>query len=324
MKNIIPRKLLFFLLSCLLIGTKAHAQGCAMRPIVTECDMPDYVQTRLESRLTGILDSYGISSTNNNSRIVIVSKIYTTSNNIMRTNPPRVSKHMELVMTIGDVIDNIQFSTCKIILAGIGENDVKAYISAFNSVNADNPAIKEMVLTAKQQINTYYSDNIDNIVKKAKMLLIKSEGEEALYMLSTVPDINEVVMQKRDDISCEILRQITAETSHTAYINAKAQWTAEKDVESAKKALEYLKEVNISSPYYKDALALWKEIANKLESDEKETAALAMREYEDSKRQYEDRVAFRRSILDACVSIGTSFGNHQPQTVSKTINKWGF
>lgn len=324
MKNIVFRKFLFFLLFCMLTGIEMHAQNYVIQPVMMECDMSDYAQTKLEARLTGILDFYGISSTNNNSRIVIVSKIYITSNNIMRTNPPRVSKHMELVMTIGDIIDNYQFSTCRINLAGIGENDAKAYISAFNSVNADNPTIQEMIATAKQKINTYYSDNIDNIVKKAKMLSLNSGGEEALYMLTTIPNVNETVMKKRDNTSCEILKHITAEASYTAFVNAKAQWTAEKGVESAKKALGYLKEVNASSPNYKEALALWKEIANKLESDEKEAAALVMREYEDSKKQYEDRMAFRQSILDACVSIGTSFGNHQPQTVSKTINKWGF
>lgn len=315
---------LLLMIKSLLASNTAYAANYVIQPVIAACDMPEYAQVKLSACLARILESYGIASTNNNSRIVIAAKIFVIENNITRTNPPKVSKHIEIAMTIGDIIENTQFSSGRISIAGIGETDTKAYINAFNSVIGGNLAIKEMMTNAMLGIDEYYSDNIDRIVEKAKRVSESNDAKEAIYLLTTVPDVNDMVAQKRDDAACEILKQMTARSSYTAYINAKEQWTTDKSVESARKALGYLKEVNVTSPNYMDALTLWKDIANKLESVEKEASMLAKRDYEDAKKQYEDRMAFRRSILDACVSIGTSFGNHQPQSVTKTINKWGF
>ena len=76
-----------------------------------------------------------------------------------------------------------------------------------------------------------------------------------------------------------------------------------------------LKQVDPASNIYPEALALWTEISDKLDSDEQEARQKALREYE-------DKVQFKKSIVDAVKSVGVAYGEHRPQSITKIFRRW--
>lgn len=306
---------LFFISIMLIVsGTLAYSQVNVYTIVFNE-NIPSEAASNLSNKIDHILSTYGYGSVSTVQRAVLSVVIDVVENNVTPTNPPMVSKKIELTLKLGDVIDNTVFGSTSVNLSGIGNNDNKAFISSFSSLKPENKIIKKFFADVNNAIVSYYGENESVILDKARSIALTGNFDEAIAYLVTVPPVNSECYSACQSQAIAYYTEKVNKSSQMAFNNARAAWTGEKDSIGARKALSFLKQVDPASKVYPGALSLWDEISDKLDQDELEAK-------EHAKQVYKDNVQFRNSILEAVKSIGVAFGEHQPQSVTKLIRRW--
>ena len=284
-------------------------------PIIIDDNLPSEVSKSLKNKADQILSSYGYGSVSSPDRTVMSVVVDVVENNVVHTNPPRVSKKIEVTMKIGDVVENMVFGSAVVSLSGVGLNDTKAYIAALGNLKAENKEIKRLFSTVEASLAEYYEKNSSVILDKAKGKVISGNYDEAIAYLISIPPVNEKCYEACQELAITYYIEKVNHSSYEAYSAALAAWTSNKTQSGAQEALQYLKMVSPASESYPTALQLWDDISEKLKQDEVE-------EKEHAKQLYNDRVAVRNSVLDAVRAIGVAFGEHQPESVTKLVRRW--
>jgi hypothetical protein len=307
-------KIIFVTMVLIASGISAHAQ-VNVYPVVFDESIPAEAASNLSNKIDRILSTYGYGSVSNVERMVLSVVVDIIGNNVVPTNPPRITKKVELTFKLGDVVDNKVFGSTSVLLSGIGVNDNKAFISTFSSLKPENKIIKKFFDDVNSELNSYYSESKQVLLNKARSIALTGKFDEAIAYLVTIPPVNTECYSACQSQAIAYYTEKVNQSSQVAFKNAMAAWTSEKDSIGANKALSFLKQVNPASDVYPEALSLWDEISDKLDQDELEAK-------EHAKQVYEDKVQFRNSILDVVKSIGVAFGENQPQSVTKLIRRW--
>ena len=308
--------------------------GISIRAIVADDDIPATATKNIETKLQRALAANGIGDMDCTQRFIITAKVDVTSNDVVPSNPPRVSKKMDITLIVGDVIENKIYETCTITAAGIGTNDDKAFVSAFSRINPNNEELQSMLERAKAEIIGYYTANCSGIIANARSLAGQQKYDEAIARLMSVPDVCTECYKKCQNEAVEIYRK-KLDNEFSALLNeAKNEWMHSKDAAAAAKVAEIISGIDPSWSGYSAVTALRNEISAKLSADEKREWEFKMKQYDDDqafkKQQYEDERDFKMQqhndeiankilVIDACREIGVAWGENQSQTVTRNI-----
>lgn len=288
--------------------------GISLKAVVADDDIPAAAVKNIEIKLQRALAANGIGDNDYTQRFVLAAKVDVLQNDVMPSNPPRVSKKLDLTLMVGDVVENKIYGTCTISLAGIGTNDTKAFVSAFSRVNPENEALQTMLAAAKEEIVAYYEDNCDYIISNANSLAGQRKYDEAIAGLMSVPEVCKDCYERCQAAAAEIFKQ-RLDADCTALLNeAKNEWMHSKDAESAAKVAGIISRIDPLWPDYPEVVKLRDEISAKLSADEK-------REWDMMVKKYEDEQQFKQNIVDVCREIGVAWGRNQPQTVTRNITR---
>ena len=284
------------------VAAQENTSGISLKAVVVDDDIPAAAVKNIETKLQRALASNGIGDMDYTQRFVLAAKVDVVQNDVMPSNPPRVSKKLDLTLMVGDVIENKIYETCTMTLAGIGTNDTKAFISAFSRVNPNNEELQAMLAAAKKEIMAYYENNCDYIISNANSLAGQQKYDEAIARLMSVPEVCKDCYEKCQTAAVNIFGQ-RLDADCSALLNeAKNEWMHSKDAEAAAKVA-----------------------SAKLSADEKREWDMMVKKYEDEqafkKQQYEDEQQFNQSIVDACREIGVAWGKNQPQTGTRNITR---
>ena len=267
-------------------------------------DIPAEALQNLEGKLQSLVTAQG-NADRQTDRFLITARVDVTNKDITQTAPPKVSMKMDITFIIGDVVEDKVYGTHTISTAGIGPNETKAYIQAFQRIKSNNPALQKFVGDTKQKILDYYNDNCQFIVSDAERKVQMGQYDEAIAQLVTVPTVCadcyttcqakslEVYEQRRqaeaaklDKEGRELIRQ------------ARSAWSVKHDYECAQKALDLLAKVDPDAACVAEADKFVTEINDHLRKVEARQAAAAAarakQQWEFKMRQYEDNVADRR------------------------------
>ena len=294
------------------VAAQEHATGISLKAVVVDDDIPAAAVKNIETKLQRALASNGIGDMDNTQRFVLAAKVDVVQNDVMPSNPPRVSKKLDLTLMVGDVVENKIYETCTMSLAGIGTNDAKAFVSAFSRVNPNNEDLQTMLAAAKEEIMAYYENNCDYIISNANSLAGQQKYDEAIARLMSVPEVCMECYEKCRAAAVEIFGQ-KLDADCTGLLNeAKNEWMHSKDAEAAAKVAGIISRIDPLWPDYPEVVKFRNEISAKLSADEK-------REWDIMVKKYEDERQFKQSIVDACREIGVAWGKNQPQTVTRNI-----
>jgi len=243
---------------------------------------------------------------------VLTAKVDITQKDISPTTPARISEKMDITLMVGDVIENKLYSSVTLSVAGIGINENKTFINAFRNIKGDNPKIQEMLNDAKTKIWDYYTNHCSEIIQKSNSLSSTQSYDEAIFLLSSVPNIcDDCFMQCQQQAGVVYQQKIDSEAT-TLLEKAKTAWAVNQNEQGAKEVANIICQINPKSSIYNQVLSLRNTVNKKLQADEK-------REWDLKMKQYEDNQAFKRSLVDAATAIGVSWARNQPKTVYKTV-----
>lgn len=299
-------------ISSIILAAICYAQNISISAQVVDEKIPEEAARQLETKLQNVLISNGFVNNGYIERYVLTAKVDIIQKDITPTTPARISEQMDVTLMVGDVIENKLFSSVTLSAAGIGTNENKAFINAFRNIKGDNPKIQEMLNDAKNKIQEYYTKHCSEIIQKSKRLTSTQAFDEALFLLSAVPNICEDCFVQCQQQAVVAYQQKIDSEATILLEKAKAIWSANKNEQGANSVAEIIGQINPMFSSYDQVVSLRKSVESKLLAD-------AKREWNFKMKQYEDNQAFKRSLVDAAKAIGIAWGQNQPRTVYKTV-----
>ena len=266
---------------------------------------PQGAKAMIENKLTQLLTRNGIAGLDYMGQFILTVTTTPIDKDVIPGPPMKIREKMEMNLYIVDAYAKTIFSSTSMTVNGLGETENKCYLNAISHMPLQSPAIAKFVDEGKTKIIEYYDHEGEALIKKAHFLAAQKNYEEAMYLVSLIPQ-----QSKHYDAALAAGQEIyQAYIDNQCYINlgkARQAWAAEQNAVGAAAAGEYLANIMPDAKCYGDAMALYKEIKGKVLDD-----------WKFEMKQYQDGIDLQKLQIDAARQIGVAYGNHQP---NKEVN----
>lgn len=333
------KKLLLFIVCLLMWGLPSLAQGRLddIGRITIHAYVPEYEELPyeagklLQSKLSQIITDNGIADNENCVRFVLTAKVNVISKDVVPGPPNRISQKLDITLILGDIEADKVYSQFTLSAVGVGTNYEKSFISAFKTINPNNKEIRSFVQEGKEKVLSYYQTNCEDILVEAQKLAAQNHYEDALMMISSIPDVC---------ADCYEQSVIAAERIYNEMINvrgaeylrqAQAIWANNPSKQGADEATKLISQINFAASCQSEVPTLLSSISQKMnEIDRREwehqmqryrdSVEQEKRNWEQSVREYEDRVQTQRMYIKACRDVAVTYAQNQPKVITRVIN----
>lgn len=268
--------------------------------------LPASAGRNLENKLQQILQNNGLGTGINNARFILVPSIHVESKDITPTAPAMFAYNLLVTLFIGDGIEGKSFASYSTTVKGVGENETKAYLAAIGNIRTNDKAYQDFIDKAKNRIIDYYNSHCDIIIREAKMLATLRQYDEAIWQLTSVPEVCTTCRDKALNAVAPIFQQKVDYECKLKLSEATAIWNAGQNSAAADEAGRILITIDPNASCFKDAKALSDRIAKKI--------------YETDKREweyiYDKNIGLQRDMIKAYRDVGVAYGNGQPKNVT--------
>ena len=292
-----------------------YSQNIGICAQVVDEKIPEEAARQLETKLQNALTSNDFVNNGYVERYVLTAKVDITQKDITPTTPARISEKMDITLMVGDVLDNRVLSSVTLQSSGIGINENKAFISAFRNIKGDNPNIRQMLNDARAKILDYYTNHCSDIIQRSKTLISTQAYDEAIFLLSSVPNVCDDCFQQCQQQAGAAYQQKIDSEAIVLLEKAKNVWATNQNEQGANEVADIICKINPKFTNYNQVVSLRNTVEAKLQAD-------AKREWSFKMKQYEDNQAFKRSLVDAAKAIGVAWGQNQPRTVYKKVIRY--
>ena len=268
----------------------------------------DEAKNVLTNKLTQIAAANGISAFEEFGRFFITAIPSIMTKDIVPGPPQQIAQNLDITFYVADYFDQKIFAATTISCKGVGTNDNKAYIDAIKNISVNSPKLKEFVSKGKQKIIEYYEAQCNNIIAKAKSLSGQRGFEEAIYLLTSIPEAVPDCYTKALEETQTIFQQYVDHLCEVNLAHAKSAWAAEQNSAGAHKAGAYLNYIYPDARCYGEAQNLYREIKGKVLDDWKFVMKV-----------YQDGVSLESQRINAWHEVGVAFGKNQ-KPITYNIN----
>ena len=277
--------------------------------------MPDAARSILANKLNQIVTQNGMGGAANNERFIITANVNVISKDLTATAPPMTALVLEVTLYIGDGFVGTKFSSTSISVKGVGESETKAYISALKGISPTNSNIQSFVGNGKSKIIEYYNSKCDFIIKEAQTLVSQNNFEEAIFKLTSVPEVCKDCYDKCMDAVGPIYQKQIDRECKSKLMEANTAWNAAQDSYGADTAGGILAQIDPNASCYKEALALSNKIAQRIKE-------IDQRDWKLQLKEQQDNVDIQKATIKAIRDIGVAYGNGQPKSVTYNVRGW--
>lgn len=193
-----------------------------------------------------------ISLSNKNNFLVIQPSLNILTKDITPTAPPMVAMNIDLMLSLINANDGSVFHSTSLPLKGVGTNDNKAYLNAFNTIRYRQKAIDDFIQIASKKVGQFYNQNCDRIISEAQTFKNLEQYDAALFKLKSIPSIAEGCYARAAS-EMEDTYKLSLNQDCQKYLNIAQTATALRRYEAAAQAII---QINPEAPCYKDAQAL--------------------------------------------------------------------
>ena len=296
-------------------------------------NLPEEARSLLETKMQKLILSQEMAENNVSDRFVMTAKVAVLQKDVTPTTPAKISQKLEVTFFVVDAIDKIIFSSGSITVAGIGDNETKSFLQAFQRINSNTPQLQAFVNDAKQRITDYYTQKCETILKEAAVLENNQEYDAAIAKLVAVPKSCAACYAKTSDAAIAVYNKKINTEGKLLIQQAKNAWIMSHDSAGAANAFGFLTQINPQAGCTAEAETLWIEIAETLNKQREEKKQFEKQQFEEEqqfqkqqyldelafkKQQYKDEVRLREMTIKATERIGVAYGEHQPRV--KTTN----
>lgn len=261
--------------------------------------------SKLETKIFQIVSSTGLSASGYDNNFVIYPKFAIYETNVVEGGMENITiSTCELSLFIKQVDNNLIFSTISKQLKGSGKTKSTAITNAISKISTTDKEFKTFIETGKNKIITYYESKCIDIISKSEGLVNVQDFEQALGLLMTVPE--EVsCYNKIQDKSIEAYKAFQNHKCKIQLQEAKTQLASNNYTGS----LTILGQIDPSTICFKEADALMKNVAAKVDAEEKKQWDIKM-------KIYRDNVAMEKERIRAVKDIAVAYYRSRPTKVS--------
>jgi hypothetical protein len=180
-------------------------------------------------------------------RFLISGQINELSKNIIVGPPDQIILELEVNLIIGDGIDGTIFATEAINIKAIGDNETKAYIDALKKIKTADKNILAFVEKGKSKIIEYYNSKCDFILKQASSLSDQKSYDNALYVLSEVPEVCKTCYDGAMELAVKVYKAKVENECQLNITKAKAFIAQDNWDEAAKSVSNYTPDMSCYS-----------------------------------------------------------------------------
>ena len=279
--------------------------------------IPESSESLLKDKVQTILTQYGLSGNGDNSRFVVVPRISVLGKEVTATAPAMTVLSLQLSLFIGDGLDGTKFAVTIIESKGIGQNETKAYTDAIKKIRTQDIKYEKFISQGKERIIEYYNSQCDFIIKKGMTLANQDRFDEAIYHLSSVPEITKECYDKAMDAIVPIYKSAAEKQCKIQLEKARAIWASGQNATAADQVAALMDAIDPNTSCYDEVKKLIEQIQLRIKQ-------LDNREWQFRLKQQQDEVDIRKSAIRAARDIGVAYGNNQPRVVYNTnlIRAW--
>lgn len=263
----------------------------------------------LKNKLNQIVTENGMG--NGFSRFLITANVVVLDKEILGEAPTVFYYKFDLSLYIGDGVEGNKFSSHTITLKGAGNNQTKALINAFKSLNVKDKGIQAFVSKGKSQIVNYFSSRCDVLLRQAKMLENQNQFDEAIYSLVSIPEAS-ACYEKALTAAEEVYAKKIDRECGLKLVEAKNYWSSHSDLAGANVVARILSGIDPRSSCYAEVTEFANTVGKRvLELDGRAWKFITDRE-----------IDLERDRIKAMRDIGVAWGNGQPNSVAYNIKGW--
>lgn len=271
--------------------------------------VPASAKKMLLNKMAQITSKNGIGGSGLNPQFILSPNVTVLTKNLTATAPPMTALTLEFTLYIGDGYEGTVFATKSIEAKGVGTNETKAYMSAIKRLKPANPEIKAFIEEGKEKIVEYYNTKCDFIIKDAQTLADQNKYDEAIWKLTTVPDVCKECYDKCMDAVAPMYKKQIDRECQIKLTEATGIWNAAQDMNAAEHAGAILASIEPEAACFSKVSTLMKKIEKKVtEIDKREWKYTLKNQAQESER------------IDAYRAVGVAYGKGQPKNVTyKTL-----
>lgn len=265
--------------------------------------VPQAASSALERKLTSMATANGFAGVSDVFVITAVPEVMDVS--MTPTAPAQFVVDMEVEVYVLNNPEEVIVGQTVYALKGVGASEQKAVINAINQINVKSTDTRRFMENARSGIIAYYSSKLPAIIAKAQSYANMTKYDEALAVLSAVPDCLDEYIQVTE-LMTDIFTMKIDRDADELIRKAEASLAAE----DTTAALAVLVKVDPYSSRVEDADAIVAKIKADTGARRAQQIQRELDEYEFRKemevRKYEDEVEFERMRLEAAKDAGAS------------------
>jgi hypothetical protein len=266
--------------------------------------LTDMARSNLENKLLQLITANGVGGSGDFTRFIVSANVNTLSKEI--TNGGMQALTLNITLYIGDGFQGKAFSSYSTTVKGVGENDTKAYLSALKSLRTNNPEYQSFIDKGKTKIIAYYNSQCDQIIREAKVLSSMNKYDEAIYNLTSVPDVCTDCWKKAMDAVAPIFKQKIDFECKEKLLRANAIWNAGQSWEAAQEAGAIMSTIDPNATCVGEMKALSAKIEKRIkEVDGREWQFV-----------YDYNIGLTRDLIKSYRDVGVAYGNGQAKNVT--------
>lgn len=269
-------------------------------------NIPPAAAQNLNNKLQRLATQNGLGAVDG-SRFLMVAYLDVINKDVTATAPPMVSMNTDLTLMIVDYETQQTYSSTTVSLKGVGQNENKAIIQALRQVNSRNKTIQAFIDKGKSRIVQFYNAQCDFIIQKGLALADMQKFDEALYTLTSVPEVCKECYTKAMNASGTVYRKYLDFVCETEFAKAKSVWVANQNYAGANLAATSLAKVLPGASCYDEAQKLVEDIRYEINKDED-------RNWDFMLQQWNDQVSLEQQRISAYRAVGVAYGQNQPRT----------
>lgn len=155
-----------------------------------EMDIDGDVSTVLYNRLSQAVSLNGLASVSDSYKFALVPIVTIVSEDVTESVPPQYLTEVEIALYFADMTREVVLATEVINKKGFGTTLTKSVHKALSSLQARDPKIKNLFITAKKRIDEYYRTECETIAAKIEVYLNSGMLKEALVEYNAIPKSN--------------------------------------------------------------------------------------------------------------------------------------
>ena len=232
----------------------------------------------LVNKLNQVITQRGFAGDTYFNRFIITANIVTLTKDYLATAPPMIALTLEITFYIGDSESGTLFASKSVTVKGVGTNETKAYIDGIKNIRPSDPSFDMFLDEGKSKIINYYSTKCDAMLTQAQMLTSQNSLEEAIALLSGVPDACMDCYNKCMDAVAPIYKLYIDRDCSMKLAEATHIWNANQTIEAANEAGRLLSTIEPSAKCFKDVKGLADRISRRVKEINNQEWAYVLRE----------------------------------------------